>query len=297
MESGTKGKRSKIPYLFIAPIVILSGCIIYFCIFFTLRISVSDWNGLDPDIGFVGLDNFAGMLSDRVFWVSLLNNMIFMFSTVFIQAAVGLLIAIFLTRKPPFMSFFKSVFFMPVVMAPIIIAAIFRIIMDTNVGSLNTALRSIGLGFMAVSWLGAPQYALLSVILVNVFEWTGFSMILYYAGLLAIPEDLYESAKIDGAGFLTTLWKVTVPMLRGTTSAIIVLGIVGSLKTFDIVYMLTNGGPGVSTEFLTTFLYKRAFDEYNSGYASAVGVFILALAAVLSAIQIGSYNESKRKNG
>lgn len=287
--------KAHTPYFYIAPIVLLSGCVLYFCIFFTLRISFSDWNGLDPDIGFVGFENFTQLLSDPVFWTALINNIIFMFATVSIQAVLGLLLAVLLSRKPSCSVFFKSVFFIPVVMAPIIISAIFRIIMDPNVGNLNSMLRMMHLDFLAVSWLGDPRFSLFSVIIVNIFEWTGFSMILYYAGLLTIPEEIYESARLDGAGFFTTLIKITIPMLKGTTNSIVILGIVGSLKTFDIVYMLTNGGPGVSSELLTTLLYKKAFEEFNSGYASAIGVVILILAALMSAIQIRGYNESKNK--
>jgi len=290
-------KREPVPFLYVGPVVLFSGFILYFCIAFTIRISLSDWNGLDPVLGFVGLDNFIQLFSDPVFWTALVNNLLFMVATVSIQAALGLLIAVLLCRHPPFATFFKSMFFIPVIMAPVIISAIFRIIMDPNVGSLNVLLRALHMDFLAVSWLGDPRFSLVSVIIVNIFEWTGFSMILYYAGLLAIPAEIYESARLDGAGFFTTLVKITFPMLKGTTNSIIVLGIVGSLKTFDIVYMLTNGGPGVSSEVLTTFLYKRAFEEFNSGYASATGVVILILAAVMSAIQIRSYNESKRKDG
>lgn len=256
-------KKNRIPLLYIAPVVLLSGCVLYFCIAFTIRISLSDWNGLDPEIGFIGFDNFVQLFTDPIFWTALVNNLIFMIATVLIQAVLGLLIAVLLNRKPLFSTFFKSVFFIPVVMAPVIISAIFRIIMDPNVGNLDRILRALHLNFMAVSWLGDPKFSLFSVIIVNIFEWTGFSMILYYAGLLSIPEEIYESARLDGAGFFTTLIKVTIPMLRSTTNSIIVLGIVGSLKTFDIVYMLTNGGPGVSSEVLTTLLYKKAFEEFQ----------------------------------
>jgi raffinose/stachyose/melibiose transport system permease protein len=290
------GRRGgPLPYLYIAPIVVLSGAVLYYCIGFTIRISLSNWNGISPTIGFIGLRNFVDLASDRVLWVALRNNIVFMVATIVIQAFLGLLIAVLIKEGPPAATLFKSIFFVPVVMAPVIIAAIFRIIMDANLGSLNLALRSIGLGFLAVSWLGDPRVALVSVIIANVFEWTGFSMILYYAGLLAIPLEQYESARLDGAEFWTTLTRITIPSLRGATSSLVVLGIVGSLKTFDIVYMLTNGGPGISTEFLTTFLYKRAFNEFKSGYASAIGVVILVLATAMSAVQIRAYNASRRK--
>jgi raffinose/stachyose/melibiose transport system permease protein len=244
---------------------------------------------------FVGFQNYIDLFTDRVLYISLLNNLMFLICTVGIQAGLGLLIAILLRSKPLFVNLFKSVFFMPVVMAPVIIAAIFRIIMDFNVGSLNTMLRFLKLDFLAVAWLGDPRFALLSIIIVNIFEWMGFSMLIYYSGLLAIPNEIYESAKIDGSGFWNTLFRITIPMLKGTTSTLFVLGIVGSLKTFDIVVMLTGGGPGRSTEFLTTFLYKRSIEEFNGGSAAAIGVVILAVALFMSLIQIRYYEKTQKE--
>lgn len=281
--------------MYIAPLVICSGIFLYYSIGFTIHTSFQEWNGIDSVMNFVGLQNYRDLFTDRVLYISLWNNLIFLFCTVGIQAGLGLLIAILLRSKPLLVNLFKSVFFMPVVMAPVIIAAIFRIIMDFNVGSLNTMLRFLKLDFLAVAWLGDPRFALLSIIIVNIFEWMGFSMLIYYSGLLAIPNDIYESAKIDGSGFWNTLFKITIPMLKGTTSTLFVLGIVGSLKTFDIVVMLTGGGPGRSTEFLTTFLYKRSIEEFNGGSAAAIGVVILALALLMSIIQIRYYEKTQKE--
>ncbi len=281
--------------MYIAPLVICSGIFLYYSIGFTIHTSFQEWNGIDSVMNFVGLQNYRDLFTDRVLYISLWNNLIFLFCTVGLQAGLGLLIAILLRSKPLLVNLFKSVFFMPVVMAPVIIAAIFRIIMDFNVGSLNTMLRFLKLDFLAVAWLGDPRFALLSIIIVNIFEWMGFSMLIYYSGLLAIPNDIYESAKIDGSGFWNTLFKITIPMLKGTTSTLFVLGIVGSLKTFDIVVMLTGGGPGRSTEFLTTFLYKRSIEEFNGGSAAAIGVVILALALLMSIIQIRYYEKTQKE--
>ncbi len=281
--------------MYIAPLVICSGIFLYYSIGFTIHTSFQEWNGIDSVMNFVGLQNYRDLFTDRVLYIALLNNLIFLFYTVGIQAGLGLLIAILLRSKPLFVNLFKSVFFLPVVMAPVIIAAIFRIIMDFNVGSLNMMLRFLKLDFLAVAWLGDPRFALLSIIIVNIFEWMGFSMLIYYSGLLAIPNDIYESAKIDGSGFWNTLFKITLPMLKGTTSTLFVLGIVGSLKTFDIVVMLTGGGPGRSTEFLTTFLYKRSIEEFNGGSAAAIGVVILALALLMSIVQIRYYEKTQKE--
>jgi raffinose/stachyose/melibiose transport system permease protein len=171
-------------------------------------------------------------------------------------------------------------------MAPAIIAAIFRIILNPTLGELNNFFRSLHLDFFAVAWLGDPRFALLSIIVVNIFQWMGFSMITYYASLMALPEDVYEASVVDGAGFWRTLFLITIPMLRPTTNILIILGIVGSLKTFDIVMLLTKGGPGRSTVFLNTYLYENALNNFKGGYAASIGVMILIIALLMSFLQI-----------
>ncbi|OBR68409.1 sugar ABC transporter permease [Paenibacillus oryzae] len=281
-------------YLYVLPILVLSGLFLYYCIGFTVYTSFHSWNGIDTDMKFIGLDNYIKLFDDKSYHIALRNNLIFFVFTVGVQAALGLLLAVLLRAKLKGNSIFRSIYFIPTIMAPIIIAAIFRIIMDTNFGSLNEGLRAIGLDFLAVSWLGDPKYALMSIIIVNIFEWMGFSMTLYYSALLAIPDEIYESAKIDGSGFWRTLFKITVPLVGGTTSTLVILGIVGSLKTFDIVSLLTGGGPGRSTEFLTTYVYKKAIEEFNGGMSAAAGVTILIIALVLAVLQIQFTNRQQR---
>ena len=272
--------------LFILPLILLSFVMIYYCIIRTVMVSFTDWNGMTDTMNFVGLKNYAKLVKDKTFWTAVVNNIIFFFGTVFVQAAVGFLLAVLLKKKLPGSNVFKAVYFMPIAMATSITTAIFKIIMDPTNGSLNNFLRAIHLDMFAVSWLGDKRYALLSVIIVNIFQWMGFSMITYYAGLMALPDDVYEAAKIDGAGFWRTTVSVTFPMLKGTTNVLLILGIVGSLKTFDIVKLLTAGGPGRSTTVLNTYLYEKAFKDFNAGGAAAIGVAILIIAMIMSFLQI-----------
>ena len=279
-------KNNWAAYLFILPLILLSFVMIYYCIIRTVMTSFTDWNGMSDTMNFVGLKNYAKLVKDKTFWTSVVNNIIFFFGTVFVQAGVGFLIAVLLKKKLPGSNMFKAVYFMPIAMATSITTAIFKIIMDPTNGSLNNFLRAIHLDMFAVSWLGDKRYALLSVIIVNIFQWMGFSMITYYAGLMALPDDVYEAAKIDGAGFWRTTVSVTFPMLKGTTNVLLILGIVGSLKTFDIVKLLTDGGPGRSTTVLNTYLYEKAFKDFNAGGAAAIGVAILIIAMIMSFLQI-----------
>ena len=280
------GKKSWIAYLYILPMIVLSFVLVYYCIIDTVVVSFTDWDGMTDVFHFVALKNYIKMFKDHVFWTSVVNNLIFFVGTVFIQALVGFVLAVLLKKKLPGSNVFKAIYFMPIAMATSIITAIFRIIMDPTNGALNQFLRAIHLNGFAVNWLGDPKIALVSVIIVNIFQWMGFSMITYYAGLMSLPDDVYEAAKIDGAGFWRTTFSVTLPMLKGTTNVLIILGIVGSLKTFDIVKLLTGGGPGRSTTVMNTYLYEKAFKDFNAGGAASIGVAILIIAMVMSFLQV-----------
>lgn len=280
------GKKSWIAYLYILPMIVLSFVLVYYCIIDTVVVSFTDWDGMTGVFHFVALKNYIKMFKDHVFWTSVVNNLIFFVGTVFIQALLGFVLAVLLKKKLPGSNVFKAIYFMPIAMATSIITAIFRIIMDPTNGALNQFLRAIHLNGFAVNWLGDPKIALVSVIIVNIFQWMGFSMITYYAGLMSLPDDVYEAAKIDGAGFWRTTFSVTLPMLKGTTNVLIILGIVGSLKTFDIVKLLTGGGPGRSTTVMNTYLYEKAFKDFNAGGAASIGVAILIIAMVMSFLQV-----------
>jgi raffinose/stachyose/melibiose transport system permease protein len=276
-------------YLYILPIVVLAGFLIYYAIGFSAFASLTDWNGLTR-MNFIGFGNYVELIGDPTFWIALRNNLVFLVATILIQAVLGLLVAVIAKERLPGSNIFKAIFFLPIAMAPAIIATVFKYMLEANYGTLNESLRALGIigPDVVIQWLG-KDLGLWSIILINVFQWMGFSMMIYYAALMAIPEDVYEAAMLDGAGWWRRLVSVTVPLLRGTTGVLIILGIVGSLKTFDIVWLTTGGGPGVSTHFLSTFLYQARSDR-EAGYASAIGVVILLIAFVLSMLQMRAGN-------
>lgn len=273
------------PYLYILPVVVVSGALIYYCIGFTGWASLTDWNGLRR-MDFVGFDNYVRLFQDPTFWIALRNNVVFMVATIVIQAGLGLLVAVICKERLPGSNVYKAIFFLPIAMAPAIVATVFKYMLEANYGTLNESLRALNIigKDTVIPWLGA-DLGVWSIILINVFQWMGFSMMVYYAGLMSIPDDLYEAAMLDGAGWWRRIFSITIPSLRGTTSVLVILGIVGSLKTFDIVWLTTGGGPGVSTNFLTTFLYQTRSDR-EAGYASAIGLVILVLAFVLAMFQL-----------
>lgn len=282
------------PYLFVLPVMLLAGVLIYYAIGFTAWASLTDWNGL-TDMNFIGLDNYVELYRDPLFWTALRNTLMFLVATIAIQAGLGLLIAVIAKERLRGSSFFKVIFFLPIAMAPAIIATVFKYMLEANYGSVNEALRGLGIidSSTVIQWLGA-DLGVWSIIMINVFQWMGFSMMIYYAALMSIPEDLYEAAEIDGAGWWRRLRSITIPSLRGTTSVLVILGIVGALKTFDIVWLTTGGGPGGSTHFLSTLLYEERSNR-QAGYSSAIGMVILVIAFVLAMVQIRLANRDGSK--
>ena len=227
------------------------------------------------------------MFKDHVFWTSVVNNLIFFVGTVFIQALLGFVLAVLLKKKLPGSNVFKAIYFMPIAMATSIITAIFRIIMDPTNGALNQFLRAIHLNGFAVNWLGDPKIALVSVIIVNIFQWMGFSMITYYAGLMSLPDDVYEAAKIDGASAIQTFFKITVPLLKPTILLTAIMSTNGTLQLFDESVNLTDGGPANASISMSHYIYNLCFKYVpNFGYAAAMSFFILLLVAVLAFIQM-----------
>ena len=279
-------KNSWRNYLYLVPILVLSLAFIYFCIGFTAVISFTDWNGISDSWNWVGFDNYKEMLTDSTFWLAVRNNVIFFFGTVFPQALLGFLLAVLLKYRFKGSNLYKTIFFLPIALATSITTAIFRIILNPATGDLNNLFRALGMDWAAQSWLGDKKWALFSIIMVNIFQWMGFSMITYYAALMSLPDDVYESAMLDGAGFWRTAFSITLPMVRGTTNVLIILGIVGSLKTFDLVKLLTNGGPGRATAFLNTYLYEKAFKDFNAGESASIGVAILIIALIMAVLQV-----------
>ena len=279
-------KNSWRNYLYLVPILVLSLAFIYFCIGFTAVISFTDWNGISDSWNWVGFDNYKEMLTDSTFWLAVRNNVIFFFGTVFPQALLGFLLAVLLKYRFKGSNLYKTIFFLPIALATSITTAIFRIILNPATGDLNNLFRALGMDWAAQSWVGDKKWALFSIIMVNIFQWMGFSMITYYAALMSLPDDVYESAMLDGAGFWRTTFSITLPMVRGTTNVLIILGIVGSLKTFDLVKLLTNGGPGRATAFLNTYLYEKAFKDFNAGESASIGVAILIIALIMAVLQV-----------
>lgn len=254
--------------------------LIYYCIGFTVYISTLDWDGISPDPPSVGVDNYVRLFGDPVFWLTIQHTVIFFVATFTIQTALGILFAVLLHSRIRGGVLYKVIIFVPVVLAPAIMAPVFRQIFAAN-GQLNWVLEHIGLGFLAQPWLAQSSTALPVIIAITVWQWTGLNFILYYAAMSQIEPEILEAARIDGAGNVRVLFSIIWPAVRGTTIALATLSAIGALKTFDIPYLVTIGGPNYATEFLGTMIYRETIPQADVGYGAALSVMLLALALAM----------------
>lgn len=276
-------------YLFILPIVVLFLAFIVYPIIYNIVISFYDWNGISQTKEFVGIENYVKLLKDPVMGTIMKNFLIFAFSTIIIQAVLGLFFASILLRRIKGADLYKTLIYLPIIATPAIVGNIFSKILETNRGYLNQTLQFFHLSGLCRQWLADPKLVLGCIIFVNIWQWTGYSMLLYYANMLNISQDIYEAAQIDGAGHFKQFTKITFPMLRGTHFTVFIMGMIGSLKTFDIPYVLTNAGPNHATEFFATYIYTKSFDLFDQGSGSAIVVMMLVLAMVITAAQLWIY--------
>jgi len=236
-----------------------------------------DWNGLgDPN--FIGLKNFTEILTDPVFFLSLKNTMFIVVASVFGQLPIGLIIAVILSKKMKGARFFRSAFFMPMIMSTVVVALLWSTILNSQVGIINTLLNNFGLQKFAHDWLGDPKYAMFTVSGVIIWQFVGFYMIIFLAALQNIPEEIMEAASIDGAGEVKKLFLITLPMMWDTIMAAVVLCIAGSMRSFDLVFVMTQGGPAHATEIMATYMYNKTFSIYRYGYGSAVSLTICLIS-------------------
>lgn len=261
------------------PLVLVVPAVVIYSVFFILPIasaffySFTDWN-LDRmnDVRFIGFRNFANLLSDNVFIRSTVNTVIFAVSTTVLKTFFGLMLALLVVQKVPFVGVFRTLFYFPCVLSCMIVGLLFSGILRTD-GLLNNILVKLELGSLARDWLGSYGTAMFWLIIIETWMWAGFSMFLFISGLEAIPKEYYESAQIDGASPFRRFTSITLPLLAPSFTVVTTLNITGGLKVFDIVYALTGGGPGFDTQVLSTYAY-RAFGMGLLGKSSASSLLL-----------------------
>ena len=265
-------------WIFIMPAVL--GIIIFIIIpiFFSFGLSFAKWDLLNP-IEFVGFDNYKEILTEPLFGKILLNTVIFALATSIFGVIIPLILASILNRKIRGSEFFKTAYFLPFITPMIVIGIIWQWIFDPNIGLLNKVLQ------IHVNWLYDPHWAMPALIIVSVWKLIGYNMIIFLSSLSGISNSMFEAAKIDGASPLETFFYVTIPLLSPTIFFVVIITAVSSFQIFDLIYLMTQGGPLDSTNVLVYAIYKNAFEYFNAGKASAIAYVLFIIILILTLIQ------------
>jgi len=279
--------------VFALPLVLFVSVFTFFGIFYNVYLGFFEWSGIGSKT-FIGLGNYAQIFGDPDFYKALRNTFAFLVYTIPASLALGLLFAVLLNGVRRAGGLFKSIFFLPHVIAIVTIGTTFAGIYEPNFGLLNQSLRLFGLEGWAHSWLSDPATSLKAIAAANVFAHVGFYMLIYYTSLLNMDPETFEAAKIDGAGLIRQFRHLIFPLLIGTHITLLILSIIWALKTFDLVWIMTEGGPGGATELISTYLYRKALLEFQTGYSSAVSVILLLISFLYTAFQLNIYNRIRR---
>jgi multiple sugar transport system permease protein len=233
-----------------------------------------------------GLKNFTRLLSDSFFLTALLHTLAFAVSALLIEFSIGLGLALLLNSQIRARGFFRAALLVPMMLPTVVVGIVWRLMLNSNFGAINGTLKRFGLNTEALTWTGSPRLAFLSVIVVDVWQWTPFVFLVLLAGLQAIPQEPYEAALIDGSNRWQTFRHVTLPLLKPAILIALLLRTMDLLRVFDQIFILTEGGPGFATETISLYIYRTAFRFFDFGYAAAMSFVLLALTNVISTIYI-----------
>lgn len=283
-RSGLRARHGQVgpALLFIAP------ALLGFLVFFAwpairgLYLSFTDFNLLRaPE--WVGIDNYVAIAQDPVFWNSMRVTLQYVVINISVQTAVALVLAVLLHRFTRSM-IVRGIVLLPYLIANVVVALVWFWLADYNLGLINSTLDA--LGFDRIGFFGNEAFAMTTIALVNVWRHMGYTTLLIFAGLQAIPRDVYEAAEVDGAGEWRVFWGVTLPLLRPVLAFVLVITVVGSFQIFDTIAVTTGGGPANATQAINVYIYDRAFGRFDFGYASALSVILMLILAVVALLQL-----------
>ena len=272
-------------YLYVLPALALIAVTALYSIVANVVYSTWDWSGIsDSHVG-VGLRNYADLFHDRVFWKAIANTLVFGVATVSLQMVLGFSLAVLVRTRARGRGVLRALLFVPVVISPAIIATSFRVLLTPD-GAFNQMLRGLGMTGFDHGWLTDPKTALATIIAINVWQYTGYSFVIYDAAISQIEPSIIEAARLDGLGALGMAIRIVAPLVKGSHMVLVILGLISALKTFDVVFLTTGGGPGVETEFLSTYIYRQVISQFHAGYGAALSVVLVAVAMVFAVLQV-----------
>jgi len=280
-------KRRYVWLFFLAPTVAVLISIVIFPLFFSLSLSFHNWNIIKTGgWNWVGVNNYRTILfQDPYFRSSLKVTLLYLAGTVPLQFGLGLIVALILYRiTGKIIGFLRTFLIIPTTMTPVVVGMIWRLMYNPDLGILNYFLTLFG--FSPVNWVGMPETALPSVMMADIWEWTPFMALILLAGLQSLPQEPFEAAFVDGASSWQTFRYITLPLLSPAMLVALLIRLMDSFKTFDLIFVLTQGGPGMSTEILNYYTYRYGFKFFHLGYASALSWLLLAVVTIISMVMI-----------
>lgn len=266
--------NKKAIFLFAFPTLLVMASIVIFPMVISGYYSMLEWDGIGKGT-FIGLNNYKELIRDTRFLNSIKNSLLFVGYSLFIQLPISLLIALVLASGVKFEKFYRTVYFIPVIISTVVIGHLWLKVYNTDYGLLNSLFRRIGIPQYAQDWLGQEKTALICCFIPILWQYIGYHMLIMYAGAKGVSSEIAESAKIDGANKRQIALKITIPLLTPILKVCVTFSIIGALKVFDLIYVLTNGGPFYSTEVPSIYMYTTIFHNYQYGYGSTISIFIV----------------------
>jgi multiple sugar transport system permease protein len=278
-----RAEERLVGYAFLLPDLLGLAIFVALPILGGVWVSLHDWSGLGEAV-FIGLDNYLELLSDTLFLDSLRITVTYVVLFVPLLYVIALGLALLVNQRLKLSGFFRSAYFMPVMVSLVVASVIWSFIFQERAGVLNAILGRVGLE--PQPWLGSTQLALISVVIVSLWQGVGYSMIIFLAGLQDIPGEFYDAAKVDGANAWQRFWRITLPLLKPTSVFVVITSFIGSFQVFDPVYVLTSGGPAGATSATVYYIYENAFEFLRIGYASALAVALFAIIFIFTMLQL-----------
>jgi len=276
------------PMLFLTPNLLIFGIFIILPAVLGLRMSLFDWSILDGS-KFVGFKNFREIFHDSMFWLTLKNTLIYVVAVVPLLGAFALALALPLAGEGRGMGVFRAMYYVPTMLSMIIVGIAWRWLLGYDLGIINYVLKLAG--GKPVPWLTDGTMANVSLIFVTVWTRVGYFMMMFVGGLQAIPKTYYEAAQIDGAGRTTVFRRITLPLLKPIILVVVVLATIEAFKAYELIFVMTQGGPGTSTKFIVQYIYQAAFEEDRMGYGAAMSMILLAIIGIFTALQFAAQRE------
>jgi ABC-type sugar transport system permease subunit len=289
-------------YVFLVPMLALVLPFVVYPLFASIQITLYNWDGIGKPTNFVGLANFARVMRDPLFWNAFKHTFTYAAVLVPIQLFLALILALVLNdERRRGATIYRAVYFSPVVTSAALVGIVVSLLLTSLGQPLSNILAGLGIAKGPIDWLGDPRFALPTIVVVGIWHTLGYNLVYFLAGLQSIPKDLYEAAAVDGANAWHRFWDVTVPMLRAVGAVIVFLAVLGSLQVFDLVLVMTGGGPYYASEVVSTYIYHFAFTpqsvqaQANVGYASAAAFFMGVLVMGLTALQLFAVSLVRRQ--